>query len=189
MIRGGFRNIGFQTFYISREKSNCPFIPEIIKLCKNLKKSGIIDEKSSLVLSQRYGKRVLITSGVEDFSNIKQDELLEIVDYDILKNNLLVLGPGEPRLETSVHWMIHHARNEINVVIQFNEKSIVERISNIITTTEHVFPVGSIEQIKEILKNLCNSKIVVVKKQSIIFVGKSLEEAKNQIIKTFEELK
>ena len=179
MIRGGFRNIGFQTFYISREKSNCPFIPEIIKFCKNLKKSGIIDEKSSLVLSQRYGKRVLITSGVEDFSNIKQDELLEIVDYDPLKNNLLVLGPGEPRLETSVHWMILHARNEINV----------EKISNKITTTEHAYPVGSIEQIKEILKNLCNSKIVVVKKQSIIFVGKSLEEAKNQIIKTFEELK
>lgn len=189
MIRGGFRNIGFQTFYVSREKSNCLFIPEIIKFSKNLKKLGIIDEKSSLVLSHKYGKRVLINSGVKDFSDIKHDELIEIVDYDPLKNNLIVLGPSEPRLETSVHWMIHHARNEINVVIQFNDKSIVEKIGDKITTTEHVFPVGSIEQIKEILKNLYNNKVVVVKSQSIIFVAKSLEEAKNQIIKTFEELK
>ena len=189
MIRGGFRNNNFQTFYVSREKSNCPFIPEIIKVSKNFKKLGIISEKSSPVLSHRYGKRVLINSEVEDFSNIKHEELIEIIDYDPLKNNLLVLGPGEPRLETPVHWMIQHARNEINAVIQLNEKTLVEKINDKITKTEHAFQVGSIEQIKEILKNLCNSKIVVVKNQSIIFVGKSLEEVKNLIIKTLEELK
>jgi hypothetical protein len=189
MIRGGFRNIGFQTFYVSREKSNCPFIPEIIKVFKNLKELEIIGEKASLVFSHRYGKRILINSEVEDLSNIKHEELIEIVDYDPLKNNLLILGPGEPRLEIPVHWMIQHARCEINVIIQLNEKSLVEKISDKVTTTQHIFPVGSIEQIKDVLKNLSNSKIVVVKNQSVIFVGKSLEEVKNLIIKTVGELK
>jgi hypothetical protein len=189
MIGGGIPNIEFQTFYVSREKSNCPFIPEIIRSSKNLKKSGIIDEKSSMVFSQKYGKRVLINSEVEDFSDIKHEELIEIVDFNPLKNTLLVIGPGDPRIETPIHWMIHHARNEINAVVQLNDISLIEKLKSNFSSTEHNFPTGSIEQIKDILKKLRGNKIVVVKDRSIIFVGESLKEVENLIVKTVGELK
>jgi hypothetical protein len=189
MIGGELGNIGFRTFYASREKSNCPFIPELIKVSKKLTSQKIVDEKSLTVISHRYGKRVLINSEVEDFSCIKHEELIEIVDYDPLKNTLLVIGPVEPALETPVHWMIHHARNEINAVIQLNEKHLAEKLSNKFSTTEHDYPVGSIDQIKEILKGLRDSKIVIIKNQSVLFVGKSLKDVEELIIKTVGESK
>jgi len=189
MIGGGFRDKALQTFYASREKTNSPFVPDIIKTNKNLKNLNKIDKKSLIVISQRYGKRILITSEVEDFSDLKHDELIEIVDYDPLKNTLLILGPKNPILQTPVHWMIQHARNEINSIVQINDSLLVEKLKNQIPTTEHDFPTGSIDQIKDILKKLSSSKIVVIKNQSVIFVGESLKEVEKHVVKTLGEIK
>ena len=189
MIRGGFGNTGFQTFYASKEKSNCPFIPELIKACKNLKEKKIVDEKSQIFISHRYGKRVLINSEVEDFSCIKHEELIEVIDFDPFKNTLLAIGPVEPVLETPVHWMIQHARSEVNAIIQLNDSLLADELSTDYPSTKHNHSIGSIEQIKEVLKALKGSKIAIIKNHGALFVGKSLKDVEELIIKTVGELK
>jgi ribulose-5-phosphate 4-epimerase/fuculose-1-phosphate aldolase len=189
MKRGILPNLNFQTFYVSKEKSNCPLILEIIKTSQNLKELDFFKKMNQIIFSLRYIKRVLINADESDFKDIKKEDFLEIIDYDPLKKVILLMGPKEPRIETPIHWLIHYSRIEINAVIQINDEKLAKKLDKKFPRTEKDFPTGSLEQAKEILRNLRNSKIVVIKNQGVLFVGNNTKDAENLIIKTFEELK
>jgi len=188
MIGGNLPNISFETFYVSKEEPNNELIPEIVRIGKKLKELKIIKESDGII-SLSFGKRVLINGYVEDISNIKRKELFEIVDYDPVKNNLLIIGSIEPRLETPVHWMIHHARTDVNAAIQINNVELVEKVKNKIPETDKDYLTGSFDQIKDVLRLLRDNKKLITKNQSIIFVGNTIKEVEKDIIKTFEESK
>jgi len=179
---------GVQTFYVSKEETNCPLITEFIKISKKLKDLGVL-ENATATISFSYGKRILINGNVKDFGNIKREELLEIADYDPIKKIMLILGPIEPKVETPVHWMVHHARNDVNTAIQINGENIVEKFGNKIPRTKKEYPPGTLEQAKEVLKILRDSKKLVIKNQGVLFVANTVKEAEDLIIKTYEELK
>ena len=189
MIRGNLPNISFQTFYVSKEISNCPFISEIVRASKRLKELDFFETVNDMIVSLRYGKRVLITADNTDLREIKQEDFLEIVDYDPLKKVLLAMGPKKPRVDTSIHWLIHHSRDEINAAIQLNDKMLTEKLVKKIPATKKEYPAGTLEQAKEVLKGLRNSKRIVIKNQGVLFVGNSIKDVEDLVLKTCEELK
>lgn len=170
----------FQVFYVSNEKSKNSLIPEIVKIGKKIKESKLIEE-SSAVISLSFGSQVLINSDVEDYSNIKDEEMLEVVDYDPVKNNILIIGKKRPRLETPVHWMIHHARNDVGVIIQINNKDLAEKLKSKIPETKKEDLPGSFEQIKSVLLLLRNSKKIIIRNQGVLFVGKTIKEIESEL--------
>ena len=173
-------SILFRTFYVSKEKSNCPLIANAIRVEKKLKEHNFND----IITSQRYGKRVLINSFNDKKGEIK-DNFLEIVDYDPIKKVLLAMGPKEPRIETPLHWLIHHARSEVNTVVQINDKELSEKLKKI-PKTEKDYSVVTLEQIKEVLKHLRDSKKVIIKKQGVIFVGNDINEVEKLILEVIK---
>ena len=175
MNGGNLSNIYFQTFYVSKEKSNCPLIADALRIEKKIKEHNFSD----IVISQRYGKRILINSFNKDEDEIR-DTFLEIVDYDPIKKVLLVMGPNEPRIETPLHWFIHHARTEVNAVVQINDKELCEKLKKG-PETQKDYSVVTLEQIKEVLKYLRDSKKVIIKNQGVIFVGNNLKEVEKLI--------
>jgi hypothetical protein len=189
MIHYKIPNFSFQIFYASREVSNCPLISEIIRIIKRLEKIDLSIENIDISVSMKYGKRVLLNAKNVDFNKLKPDDFLEIIDYNPLKRVLLLMGPKEPRIETPIHWLIHHAREEVKIIIQIDNKKLIEQINYKLPITEGKYQKGSLEQAKEILFKLRNSKIVVVKNQGIIFVGENMKEVEDSVIKTFEGLK
>ena len=182
-------SFSFQTFYVSKEESNCPLISEIVRISKKFKESNLSKNINQTVVSMRYLKRMLINADNCDFKEIKQEDFLEIVDYDPLKKVVLVIGPKEPRIETPIHWLIHNARTEVNTVVQINDKALAEKLEKKLPTTEKEYPSGTLEQAKEILRNLRNSKVVVIKNQGILFVGDNTKEAEDLVLKMFEEVR
>ncbi len=189
MIRQTFPNYNFQKFFVSKETCNCPLIYEIVKVNKKLKTIDLLKDIFEISISMKYGKRILIYAKDSDFSEIKADDFLEIVDYDPLKKVLLVIGPKEPRNETPVHWLIHHARDEVKAIIQINNKQLIGKFGKKLPITEKEYPNGTLDQAKEILIKLRDSKKVVIKNQGLIFVGSSVKDIEDLITKTFEELK
>ena len=137
----------------------------------------------------RYGKRILINAKNIDFMKIKAEDFLEIVDYDPFKKLLLVIGSKEPRIETPIHWLIHHARNEVNAIIQINDGKLVGQLEKKIPRIEKEYPMGTLEQIKEILKILNNSNKVLIKNQSAIFIGYNMKDTEDLVLSTCEEMK
>lgn len=188
MINKGFINTGFQTFYISKEQSNCPLISEIIRVGKKFKERGILNNAIGTI-SLGYGKRILINGKDVDLANINREDILEIVDYDPIKKIALTIGQKEPDIETPIHWLIHHARNDVNAVIQLNSKQLIENIAIQIPETEKEQASGTLELAKEILKALRNSKRIIVKNKGVLFVGSNLKEAEELALKSCEETK
>jgi len=178
----------FQTFYISKEESNCPLISEVVRIGKKLKEFDMIENVDKTIMSLSYGKRLLINANNTNFVELKQKDFLEIVDYDPIKKVLLTMGSKEPCIDTSVHWLIHHSRNEVNAVIQLYDIK-VEKIVKKLPITEKEYPTGTLEQAKEVLKCLRDSKIVIIKNQGVMFVGSSVKEVEDLLLKTLEELK
>ena len=189
MIGKIYPNFSFQTFYVSKEICRCPLISEISRVNKRIKDSGLLKDFFEFSASMKYGKRMIINAKNSNLSETKGEDFLEIVDYDPLKKVLLVMGVKEPRIETSVHWIIHNAREEVKAIIQINSKKLVEKLENKMPVTEKEYPIGSLEQAKEILSKLRISKKVIIRSQGIIFVGNSMKDAEDSMIKTFEELK
>ena len=180
------RNLSFQTFYSSREESNSPLIPEIIRIGKKLEQINLSEKIGLLLVSLRYGKRIIINSDYKKISEIKRNDIIEIIDYDPVKNNLLIIGPKQPKNYSPLHWMIHHARKEVNVIVQLNGEKILKNINTKIPKTKDDLKPGSFEMIKEVLKNLRNSKTILIENQGILFVGENLKDVENQINNIFK---
>jgi len=189
MIDRNFTNIRFQTFFVSREQSNSPLIADIARLGKKLKDSDILENVTTVIVSLGYGKRILTNGKYTDFTKIKRENLLEIVDYDPVKKILLAIGPGEPLTETPIHWMIHHARDDVNAIVQINNEEIAEKLSKTYPTTEAEKPYGTLDLSKEILKTLRTGKNIVIKNKGILFVGNNVKEVESTVLKICEDLK
>ena len=167
-----------QVFYSSKETSNCPYIPNIIQTVSEIKKHELFENLSEIIISHRYAKRIVINT---ESKTLNRDDFIEVVDYDPLKNIFLIMGSKHPRDETSIHWMIHHAREEINTVIQINSKKILEKKYKNTSKIEEDYINASLDQIKEILRNLRDSKIVDIKNHGLLFVGNNLNEINKSI--------
>jgi hypothetical protein len=178
----------FQTFFVSREQSNCPILPDMIKLGKKLKEAGLAKDAKGII-SLGYGRRILINGNNLDIGNIKKEDIIEVVDYDPAKKNLLVIGQSEPNIETPVHWIVISARDDVNAVVQLNDEKLAERFAKKLPTTEKEQPPGTLELAKEVLKTLRKSKNIVIKNKAVFFVGTGFKEIEESIIKIFEETK
>ena len=186
MIRGKLTNIAFQTFFVSREISNCPQIVELIGFCKKLDELKLLKD-SKVSISMAYGRRMLINAIYTNFVDIKQDDIIEIVDYDPIKNVMLAIGKKEPCIETPVHWIVQKARNDVNAVVLFNNKKIFEKLYKNLPTTENEAPSGTIDLAKEVLKKLREGKNILIKNKGALFVGVNLKEIEDFVLKIGKE--
>jgi len=180
MIGKTFANEGFQTFFVSQEQSNCPLIVDIIRFSKNLEDYKL-GENVFGVVSMGYGKRMLINRRNMGLKDIKIEDIVEIADYDPIKKIALIIGKNEPHIETPVHWLVHHARNDVNAVIQINSEDLIERFSKKLPITEKEYPSGSLELAKEVLKTLRESNAIIISNQGVLFVGTCLKEVEDLI--------
>ena len=181
MIRKNLINASFQTFFVSKEKCSCPLAVEIIKISEKIKKLRLLKNTTGAI-SLSYGKRMVVQRAGSSFDDLNLDDFVEVVDYDPLKKIMLVIGKSEPCIEASVHWMIHHARDDINAIMQINKEGIVERFSKKFPVTERLFPLGSIDLVKEVLKTLKNSKNIIIKDTGVMFTGADLKELEDTVL-------
>ena len=177
-----------QTLFVSRETSNCPLISEMIKLGHSLQQLGIPDNETGVV-SMDYGKRLLINAKNIDIKKMTQQDIVEIVDYDALKNVMMVIGPKDPAFETPVHWIIQKARHDINALLQINSPTLFERFQKTLPMTEKETQPSILERAKDILKTLRNGKTILLKNEGMIFVGFNIKEINDALHRHLGEQK
>jgi hypothetical protein len=118
-----------------------------------------------------------------NLQQISQEDVVEIVDYDPLKNIMMVIGPKDPSLETPVHWIIQKARVDINVLLQFNSPSLYEQFQGKFPATEKDTKPATLERAKEILKILRTNKIILLQNKGVLFTGLTI----NEVISTLDK--
>jgi len=182
MIGKNLTNIPFQTFFVSREISSCPLILDIINLGRKIDEFGIL-EAGPCNISLAYGKRILINARDVNFKDMKQLDIIEIVDYDPIKNIILAIGKKYPNIETPIHWIVQKARQDINAILQITNKRLFERFCSDLPVTEREMPEGTLELAKEILKTLRESKDILIKNKGILLIGFDLNEVEDSLSK------
>jgi len=182
MTEKNLSSSNFQTFFVSKETSICPMIIDIIRFGKKL--DGIIDKNFDCSISLSYGKRVIITANNVNAKQINQEDIVEIIDYDPIKNNTLIIGKKNPSFETPVHWIIQKARTDVNAVVEISSKYLYEQNCNNLPVTDDIATIGTIKRVKNILKTLQKSKIICIKNEGLLVVGLHLKEIEDSLIKT-----
>lgn len=182
MENRGFFNQVFEVFYASKEDSNCPLIPLVIKTGREIEEQK---KDVDIIFSVRYGGRMLSNTIVDSFENINIKDFFEIIDYDPVKKVLLTIGTSKPTQDIPVHWIIQHARKDIHAIVQINSYDKLNKYNYPVVEKKQ----DILEMAKNILKELRENNIIKIEEKGLIFTGKSVELIKNDILKTFLEEK
>jgi len=175
----------FQTFFVSKEISNCPLIVDMMKLGRTIDDLGIADD-GFCTMSLGYGKRLLITAKNVDVRELKPQDIIEIVDYDPLKRTMLVIGAKDPALQTPVHWIIQKARKEAMAVLEITSPSILERTPFMLPMTKQQTPIGTLERAKDVLSLLRESKYLRIQNEGMLLTGLNMSEIEQFLVNTFK---
>jgi len=115
--------------------------------------------------------------------HLKQQDIVEIVDYDPIKNIVLAIGKQYPCVETPVHWIIQSARHDIFAIVEVASKHLFDQLKKVLPVTDEETSCGTIERAKSILKTLQKGKNVLIKNEGVIFVGFNLKEIEDSFVK------
>ena len=170
----------FQTFFVSREISISPLVVDIIKLSKKFEELKLKDATCSISIA--YGKRLLINARDVDVKHMKQHDIVEIADYDPIKNIVLAIGKKYPCIETPVHWIIQKARHDVHAVVDISSKKMYETCCDHLPVTEKT-SCGTIDRAKAVLKTLQDGKNICIQDEGILLVGLHLKEIEDSLIK------
>jgi hypothetical protein len=177
-----------QIIFVSRETSNCPLIAQMIQLGHTLGGLNLSDSDVGIA-SLDYGKRLLINGKNTDIKKMNRQDVVEIVDYDPLKNIIMVIGTKDPCIETPVHWIIQKARHDINVLLQINSRSLVDRLKGTLPTTRKETNAGTLEQAKELLRTFREGRTILLRNQAVVCAGINIQEIETALQKMRGELK
>ncbi|MBN1280415.1 MAG: hypothetical protein JXA00_02070 [Candidatus Thermoplasmatota archaeon] len=170
-----------QIVFVSREESNCPLIAEMVRLGHSLLDLGVA-QSDPAVISLDYGKRLLITAKNVDAKTMSRQDVVEIVEYDPLKNIMMVIGSKDPCLEAPVHWMVQKARADINALLQVNSLPLVQKLQDTMPTTETGAPPTMLDQAKDILKTMRNRKSILLREKGLLCGGVNTTEIHTTLI-------
>ncbi len=135
-------------------------------------------------MSMGYAHRVVFTGGGMP-KELSVDNVVEIVDYDPLKQVMMLIGRNPPVSIAALHWMIHHAREDVHAVVCIENTEISKDFIQDMKMTDEISSnmMGTLDSIKTIMKTLGTTNHVRVKKYGVLFVDQSLEHIKKIIEK------
>lgn len=174
-----------QCFYASKEQSHCPIITKILKIGKQLQKLSDISQNSQeIYASMLYGKRVIINTPPASITKAAVKDFIEIIDFDPVKNTMLLIGQKQPRWTTAIHWYIHKTLKGNRCLIEISDKK-KEQI------WKETFPVikkesSSINMIKNILPFMKNNQIIFLDTVSVFIWLNDINEVEKIILPLYE---
>ena len=167
----------FQSFFLAKEVTTSEALPMLLHFLNQINLEPTF-KKLTCRISTRYGKRIIINTNHHE-KNLKNVDFIEIVEYDPLKNIVLLIGQKQPPLETSIHSLLYRARNDINAIAQFSGEKLPFIVPDNIAVVQNPGVHGSFEEAKQILKTIGTTNIVKIKNKSLIVCGSNLQNIKS----------
>jgi len=172
-------NKTYQSIKISNETSNFKIIPDLIQLIQNIYKKYNFSKDDDIIISVKYGKRIVINCKKLNIKLMKQDDFIEIIDFNPIKKLFLFIGKHNPDFNMTIHWIIQNARREINILVQLKSEIIKNLFNNKKYCENEKNTENPIDISKEILYKLRQNNIVYNKKFGVFIIGNNLNEIEN----------
>ena len=173
----------FHYHRLSSEESNNTLIPQIIELGKVVHlhiKDFVLDS----VIGLSYGKRLIITGERIILNNIKREDIIEIIDVDPVKKQVLYFGSASPARYTPLLYMIHYAKTEIQFLLFFSLKERMEKQFRLQSASQIKDEKTFMDLMKSILTSLQTHENIIINSKYLIITSLT----KQRIEKTIEQV-
>ena len=122
--------------------------------------------------------------------NMSDNDFTEVISYNKSKNTITGKGKREPSSEAVMHFLIYKNRPDINTVLHGHSPDIINHADSLnIPTTEKELPYGTYEIAENALKLIKKSDFIILKNHGFISLGKTVEEAGNNIMNILTKCK
>ena len=166
---------------MAQEPSACPLIPEIVKTCRTIATIPSLTNSTTMIVSMRYGKRLLITGELRKPMELTSNDFLEIVDVDPVKQIAIVIGLLPPPECTSLHWLLQQARRDINVTLQCMDIKPPSTLVGSLPRTESLDSLGYLDLAKTVLPALQDHNTILINSQGMLTIHKSLADVEQTL--------
>jgi len=166
----------FKTMVEEEKISELPRAKELLRWCVILNNMTLIHGAKGEI-SFRTNKGFAITANSAWLNRLKPNDIVEVLDYSQADNTLHIRGKAEPSQESLMHHTIYKNRPEINAVFHIFDSTMQSAHSDL-----------GIPQIsgcdpREMLRTLNGSNALSLKGNGLVFLGASLQDAGDMIIK------
>lgn len=173
--------------FISRAKQLTPRSKEVVTVAVSLKDDLKI--KGNHSISTRTGNGFLINTGYFDSKDFSRDYIVEVIDFDPVRNNMMVIGNDPPAPDSAFQWFIYRGLPWINGVLNINNLDIIESFSTKDYPIVDMYKkISNTDLALNILKTAKSSNICILKNKSVLVVGITLKEAYNNFKKEYQKL-
>lgn len=170
-------------------RPNVQFIRSAKQLSKRANELVVIFEKFRDMIkvpglrsvSTRTGNGFFINTAFFDINNFNRDYIIEVIDFDPVRNNMMVIGNEPPAADAALHWFIYRGLPWINGVIKIENSEILGGFQN--SSIPTIAPLGGVldtNSALEILRKAKSADITVFESSGVLVIGKTLTEAYNK---------
>lgn len=172
--------------YSSHEQPANPYVDQFISFCSKLPRL-LNTEHVSGSMSLSFAKRLITTNDSMTLDRIQPGDIVEIVDYDPIKDIFVLMGKTTPGSFANTHWLVQRAREDVQIVLLLFDEVVSSFQLNQVPETKKEYPIGTLDLTKEILRTLKTSSMTKIKNQGLIITSKSFQELE-QIIKKLQRV-
>jgi hypothetical protein len=149
------------------------------RFAENLKIKGISS------VSLRTGAGFLINTDTIEIAENKKDNIVEVIDFDPVRNNMLVIGNIPPVKDSTLHWFLYRGLANINGIIIIENTEVIEKFQ-LGSYPEFVYKDGMFNTnfALKVLEHAKESEVVILNGSIILGVlvtGRTLDDNFNLI--------
>jgi len=176
----------FSTVFLDNKVPIANKSHQLIKWFRKFYEIGMAPEYgygSSGNLSFRHKRGFIIKSTKTYFNTIKPDELVFVEKFDLKNKTAYCYGKLEPSTELQMHYLIYKKRKNVNAIFHLHDYDVMGKASKLRLPITSVTSAGTEEIGYDVVKNLDNSKYVIMKGHGIVAVGRTMKESGGLILK------
>jgi len=152
---------------------------ELVYVLENLRDTLKIQSVKSI--STKTGIGFLINTESLDISHFNRDTFVEVMDFDPVRNNMMVIGNEPPAENATLHWFMYRGLKNINGIMIIEDEKYLKyfQMASLPTITNQD-EILNLNVALEILKMAKDSNITVLNCKSIrgiLVFGKTLKDA------------
>lgn len=171
---------------ISFRKPNIQFIKQAKLLSPRANELVLISEelrdrlhiKGLISLSTRTGSGFFINTANFEPKNFNRDNIVEVIDFDPVRNNMMVIGNEPPANDAAFHWFIYRGFPNVFGILCINESELFDHFQTdqkpVLNVDDEIMDTNFA---LKILRSVKDSKIILLNDQTIIIVDETLSEA------------
>ncbi len=174
-----YRGVKFEVTFLDKNPPKHNNLTYLLLWARKFAELGFA-EKNNGNLSFRTVDGCIITGAGKNLANIRRNEFVEVVGFDISgrKPKVMCKGKIKPSSESIMHLAIYDRRPDVNAILHGHSDSILKAGEKLgIPMTEKEKPYGTVALVKEIFKILEKHKFILLKNHGFLSLGRTIDEA------------